>query len=243
MVRLQLQDGLVGSQSPHAAWSADLLPTARARTNISCTWAWTWPCGCWQRSWPFAEGSGIRSHALEACGAGLRLPLYIFEVEGELPGHGINQRAAVPECQPGAAAHGAGLHQRVAHARNLLHRVHGPADASDRDAFAPHLAQRTQLCKMLEGVGSFLSGEGRDEPCAFPGRQLPGLQVQDAEHVLAGISGHDVSIRSACTRSLGPRSSANYLLQWNERFASEPFCSGEDGGARLAALSPKEFAL
>jgi hypothetical protein len=46
---------------------------------------------------------------------------------------------------------------------------------------------------MLEGIGLLLARKAGNQSCPLPRRQLTGMQVQDAKHVLAGISGHGVS--------------------------------------------------
>ena len=127
------------------------------------------------------------------------------EVEGQLLGEGVDEEAGVAEGEPRAAADGGGLEQRVGHAGGALHGLDGGADAAGGDAGSLlcvglddglgssnvsgvllEIAQGAELSELFEAV----LFSGGDQPCPLPRGDLPGMQVQDPEYVLTGISGH-----------------------------------------------------
>ena len=113
-------------------------------------------------------------------------PAHALEVEEQLAADGIDHGAVMAEGQARAGAHHARLEQRVAHAGHGFHGQNRVADRGRGHVVLAQRAQRAQLPQILKAV-DFLLG---DQPGSFPGLQLAGTDLEDAQNVLTAIAGH-----------------------------------------------------
>jgi hypothetical protein len=104
---------------------------------------------------------------------------------------------------------------------DALHGVDLGLDAAGRDSLRAHLAKGAEPRQVLEGVGFFVRN-GWEKTFSLPCRQLAGLEVQNPEKVLTGISGHGrVSVSRAS------------LADWNVKLYSEYGLQTRPNQARL----------
>ena len=108
-----------------------------------------------------------------------------LEVEEELAADGIDHGAVMAEGQARTGAHNARLEERVGHAGDGLHGQDRFADGGRGHVFSTQRTQDAQLPQILEAINLLL----RDQSGSFPGLQLTGTHLEDAQNVLTQIGG------------------------------------------------------
>ena len=147
-----------------------------------------------------------------------------LEVEDELPGDGIHDRARMAEEHPRAVPGRARLEQRIDHAGDGLHGMNAGADAGRGK---PHGAQVAQLAQLDEVLKAVCVGKG-DERCSLPRSQLLGANVKYAKNILTAISGHSARARKSTVTHLKAiirglsrvHKGRNMKFQWINRYQS-----------------------
>ncbi|SPE19876.1 hypothetical protein SBA5_250106 [Candidatus Sulfotelmatomonas gaucii] len=92
----------------------------------------------------------------------------------------------MPEGQARAGTNHASLKQRVRHAGDGLHGENGVADGRGGNVVLAQRTQDAELPKVLEAIKFVLGNQSG----SFPGLQLTGTELKDAQNILTAIAGH-----------------------------------------------------